>query len=194
MPTYIIAGLGNPGKTYSLTRHNIGAQFIDYLALSENAPWKLEMKLRAHTATTLLGGDKVIFVKPTTYMNESGLALQQVLHFYKLAPSQLIVAYDDISLDLGRTKLSMQGSAGGHNGIRNIISCVGEEFCRFKIGIGEKPHPRLDLKDYVLGRFLSTEYEQLVLSFPEYKQQISLLLEKGPLLAMNFINQRKSQL
>lgn len=191
MPTYIIAGLGNPGKSYSLTRHNIGAQFVDFLATYHGAHWKLQMKLRSQVAISLWGEHKVIFVKPTTYMNESGLALQQVLNFYKVTSEYLIVAYDDISLDLARTKLSLKGSPGGHNGIRNIINQVGEHFSRFKIGIGAKPHPNVALKDYVLGKFLQDEYNQLLLSFPEYQQQLSLLLEKGPTLAMNFINQRK---
>ena len=150
---YIIAGLGNPTLKYDKTRHNIGFDTIDALAdrLSININ---TAKHKALCGTGIIGGEKVLLLKPQTFMNLSGEAVIDALNFYKCDPaSELIVIYDDISMEPGRLRLRQKGSAGGHNGIKNIINHIGSEnFRRIKIGVGHKPDG-WDLADYVLGRF-----------------------------------------
>ena len=158
---YIIVGLGNPGKQYEKTRHNIGFDFIDALADKYNIS-VLEAKFKALIGKGVIEGQKVVLVKPLTYMNLSGESIRQVIDFYKVdEESELIVVYDDISLNPGGLRIRAKGSAGGHNGIKNIIQHLGhDKFMRIKIGVGEKPKG-WDLVDYVLGRF-TTEDRKLV--------------------------------
>lgn len=149
---YIIAGLGNPGKPYEHTRHNVGFDTLDKLARQHH----ISMDTRKHKAVCGQGyieGQKVLLVKPQTFMNLSGESLREVIDFYKADPAEeLIVIYDDISLDPGQLRIRAKGSAGGHNGIKNIIAHMGSDFPRVKIGVGEKP-VHFDLADYVLSRF-----------------------------------------
>lgn len=147
---FVIAGLGNPTSKYKGTRHNVGFDVVDMLAEKYNIRIK-EKKHKALCGTGIIEGQKVILVKPQTFMNLSGESIGAVLNFYKLQPeSQLLVIYDDVSLEPGRLRIRKKGSAGGHNGMKNIISHVGtQEFQRIKIGVGEKPEG-WDLADYVL--------------------------------------------
>ena len=150
---YIIAGLGNPGKKYEGTRHNIGWQVVDELA-DKHGIRIMESRFRGLVGKGAIGGEKVLLLKPLTYMNLSGESIAEAVRFYKLdAATQLIVISDDISLDVGQLRMRKKGSAGGHNGLKNIIAHLGsEEFMRIKIGVGDKP-AGADLVDYVLGSF-----------------------------------------
>lgn len=156
---FVIAGLGNPDKKYENTRHNIGFDTIDALADKYNIDVS-ERKHRAYCGKGVIEGQKVVLVKPQTYMNLSGESIRSVMDYYKLdAESELLVLFDDVSLDVGRIRIRKKGSAGGHNGIKNIIANLNtQNFARIKIGVGEKP-PRMDLVDYVLGHFSKEERE-----------------------------------
>jgi PTH1 family peptidyl-tRNA hydrolase len=150
---YLIAGLGNPGRQYEGTRHNMGFDTIDAL-MEENRVAPEGVKRRAMYAQGMIGGEKCILIKPMTYMNLSGEAIREWLSFYKLNPEDsLIVIYDDIDQDPGQLRIRAKGSAGGHNGMKNIISQIGSDrFVRIRIGVGAKP-AGWDLADYVLSRF-----------------------------------------
>lgn len=190
---YIIAGLGNPGREYEGTRHNVGFQVIDAIAWKYN----IEMGTRKHRAFMgkgIIGGHKVILAKPQTYMNLSGESIKSLVDYYKIDPEQeLLVIYDDISLGVGQLRIRGRGSAGGHNGVKSIISHLGGEiFPRIKVGVGNKPH-RLDLADYVLGRFTRAESEVMEACLSEVEQAIQLYLEAGLQPAMNEFNRKKKE-
>ena len=148
---YLIVGLGNPGTQYENTRHNAGFAALDAAAQA----WGVRVaraRFSALTGAGVLGESKVLLMKPQTFMNDSGAAVGAAAAFYKLAPDQVIVIFDDVSLAPGRLRVRRSGSAGGHNGIKSIIAAIGQDFPRVKIGVGEKPHPEYDLADWVLGR------------------------------------------
>ena len=154
---YVIAGLGNPGKQYDNTRHNIGFMTIDRLAEQENIDI-LEKKHKAVIGKGTIAGQKCILAKPQTFMNLSGESIRELVDYYKVdETAELIVISDDISLDVGQLRIRKKGSAGGHNGLKNIIAHLGhEQFIRIKMGVGEKPKG-WDLADYVLGHFSAPE-------------------------------------
>ena len=160
---FIIAGLGNPTLQYEGTRHNVGFDVIDMLADRYNISVD-GRKGRALIGKGMIGGQKVLLVKPQTYMNLSGESVRSLLDYYKVDEEQeLLVIYDDISLGVGQIRIRAKGSAGGHNGIKNIIAHLGGQvFPRIKVGVGEKP-PKWDLADYVLGHFSKEEQEQITL-------------------------------
>ena len=148
----IIVGLGNPGIKYAGSRHNTGFSVVTGISDKFDIPFK-KKECKSVTGHGIIAGEKVVLAMPQTYMNLSGEAVQELLHFYKCEPSDLIVIYDDVDLDVGRIRIRKQGSAGGHNGIKSIIGCIGtDEFDRVKVGVGHKPQG-WDLADYVLGRF-----------------------------------------
>ena len=150
---FLIVGLGNPGKKYETTRHNAGFMCIDKLAQEENVDVK-KVKFHALIGECYIEGHKVIVMKPQTMMNNSGQAIKECATFYKIPPENIIVIFDDISLEPGKLRIRRKGSAGGHNGIKSIIAHLGSEnFPRVKIGVGAKPHPDYDLVDWVLGSF-----------------------------------------
>lgn len=150
---FIIAGLGNPGTKYEMTRHNAGFLAMDLLAIEENVNIK-KLKFHALVGDLMLDGHKCLLMKPQTMMNLSGDAIGEAAAFYKIEPEHVIVLFDDVSLDVGKTRIRRKGSAGGHNGIKSIIARLGSEnFPRVKIGVGKKPDPEYDLADWVLGRF-----------------------------------------
>ena len=157
---YIIAGLGNPTKTYEGTRHNIGFDMIDAIADKYN----IDVTTKKHKALTGKGridGVPVILAKPQTYMNLSGESIRDIADFYKIPAENIIIIYDDISLEVGQLRIRKKGSAGGHNGIKNIIAHLGtQEFPRIKVGIGSKPEG-WDLADYVLSKYSKAERECL---------------------------------
>ena len=158
---YIIAGLGNPGTQYENTRHNAGFMVIDTLAESLNVQVK-KLKFKSLTADVNIGGKRCLLMKPTTFMNNSGEALVEALGFYKLQPENMIIIYDDISLDVGRMRIRQKGSDGGHNGIKSIIYLTGsDKFPRIKVGVGAKPHPDFPLADWVLSGFKKEDGEIL---------------------------------
>lgn len=148
---YIIAGLGNPGSKYSETRHNAGFKAMDLLAEKEGFEYK-KLKFRAMIADEVIGGKRCLLMKPQTMINLSGEAVAEAANYYKIPDEKIIIIYDDVSLDVGRVRVRRKGSAGGHNGIKSIISCLGsEEFPRVKIGVGKKPSPEYDMVSWVLG-------------------------------------------
>ncbi len=150
-PTWIVAGLGNPGRAYAQSRHNTGFLVLDELARRSGVK-VTRSRFQALTDLALLGGQKVLLLKPQTYMNLSGQAVGQAAAFYKIPAGRVLILYDDISLDPGRIRVRPTGSAGGHNGIKSIIAHLGtQDFPRVKVGVGSKPHPDFDLADWVLS-------------------------------------------
>ncbi len=188
---YVIAGLGNPDKKYEHTRHNVGFDVIDVIAQKYNVELT-EKKHRAICGSGYIAGQKVLLVKPQTYMNLSGESIQAILNFYKLdAEQELLVIYDDISLAPGRIRVRAKGSAGGHNGIKNIIAQTGtQNFARIRVGVGEKPEG-WDLADYVLGHFSKEERALVEDAFSDAAEAAELILADGLNEAMNRFNGKK---
>jgi PTH1 family peptidyl-tRNA hydrolase len=190
MPIAVIAGLGNPGSKYRNTRHNIGYALVDQLATKYGATWKHEARFEAEVAVIQHDKRKLMLLKPQTFMNASGRSLGTALRYRKLSAESLLVIYDDLTLDLGRIKLSVNGSAGGHNGIADILTQVGAGFARFRVGIGAKPHKEMDLADYVLSKFSKDEQTILADQSPIFLDHLHLILNDGIDSSMNIINQR----
>jgi PTH1 family peptidyl-tRNA hydrolase len=163
--THLVVGLGNPGDKYYLTRHNAGFLMMDYL--SKRLGVKIDrLKFKALTAEATVGGKRVLLMKPQTFMNASGEAVQAAAAFYKIPMENVLVFSDDISLDVGRMRVRRKGSDGGQRGLRSIIRIMDtDEFPRIRFGIGEKPHPDYDLADWVLSEFNKAEQEKLFASF-----------------------------
>ena len=185
---YAIVGLGNPGREYQNTRHNAGFQAVDFLSAKYNIDINRK-KFKGEIGEGLIGGDKVILLKPLTYMNLSGESIRELVDFYKLSMDEVIVLYDDISLEIGRLRLRGKGSAGGHNGIKSIISHLGDEFPRVKIGVGA---PKGDLVSHVLGRF-SKEEEELIKKSTEAAGEAAVaIIKEGLQEAMNKFNSFKA--
>lgn len=177
----IIVGLGNPGKKYEGTRHNAGFAALDHVA----EKWGVRVtkaKFDALTGTGTAAGVKVLLMKPQTFMNLSGDAVRKAADFYKVPPERIIVLFDDISLAPGRLRIRKTGSAGGHNGIKSIISALGQEFPRVKIGVGERPRPEYDLADWVLSRFTAQEWAAVTARFDDVCNAVSMIM-KGQLSA-----------
>ena len=188
----IIAGLGNPGREYENTRHNAGFMVLDALADKLGADIS-ERKHKALCGKAVIGGQKVILLKPQTYMNSSGESIRAVADYYKGAPEDILVIYDDISLAPGQLRIRAKGSAGGHNGIKSIIAHLGtQEFPRVKVGIGEKP-PRMDLADYVLGHFSEGEKRIMADAVKEAADAVCEIVNMGIEQAMNDHNRKKSE-
>lgn len=187
---YIIVGLGNPGKEYQNTRHNIGFDVIDEIAERNNIAMG-EKKHKAIIGKGFVAGQRVILVKPQTFMNLSGESVRDAIDFYKVdEKTELIVISDDISLDVGQIRIRKKGSAGGHNGLKNIILHLGhDEFQRVKMGVGEKPKG-YDLADYVLGHFSKEEREIMDESVGRAAKAIEVMLTEGADAAMNLYNKK----
>ena len=190
---YIIVGLGNPDKKYQNTRHNIGFDVIDAIA-DKNHIAVRERKHKALIGKGVVGGQKVVLVKPQTYMNLSGESVREVIDFYKAdEKSELIVISDDVSLDVGQIRIRKKGSAGGHNGLKNIILHLGhDEFQRVRMGVGEKPDG-YDLVDYVLGHFPKEEREIMDESAGRAAKAIEVMVTDGADAAMNQYNKKIRQ-
>ena len=160
-PEFLVVGLGNPGRDYEFTRHNAGFLTLDHIA-SELDIEINRLKNNALTADTVIGGHRCLLVKPQTFMNNSGEAVRDISKFYKIPPEKIIVIFDDISLPCGKLRIRRKGTDGGHNGIKSIIYHLNSDnFPRIKIGVGAKPDPDYDLKDYVLGTFSKADQEIL---------------------------------
>lgn len=189
---YIIVGLGNPTKEYEGTRHNVGFAVLDVLADRLYASVE-EKKFKGYYGRAVTGGEKVILLKPQTFMNLSGESVRAAADFYKVEPDHIIVVYDDISLDVGQLRIRTKGSAGGHNGIKNIIAHLGtQEFPRIKVGVGNKP-PRMDLADYVLSRFSKEEKGEMDAAFKMAAEAVEVYIKEGPDVAMNRFNGHKGE-
>lgn len=187
---FIIAGLGNPTLQYEGTRHNVGFDVIDTLAERYNISVDTR-KSRALIGKGMIEGYKVILVKPQTYMNLSGESIRSLVDYYKVdEESELIVIYDDVSLGVGQLRIRKKGSAGGHNGIKSILSELGTDvFLRIKVGVGEKPG-KYDLADYVLGHFSKEEKEQMEEGYQKAADAVSMLLSGETEAAMNQYNRK----
>lgn len=182
---FLIVGLGNPGKEYDKTRHNIGFECIDYLSNKYNIELN-RIKFKGIYGEGFINNKKVILLKPTTFMNLSGESIREVVNFYKLNPEEVIVIYDDISLEVGRIRIREKGSAGGHNGIKSIIQNLSTDvFPRIKVGVGQ---PKGDLVSHVLGRFSKEEEEILKESVEASKKAIEIIVRKDTKEAMNRLN------
>ncbi len=187
---FIIVGLGNPTKEYDGTRHNVGFDVIDTIANKYNIS-VTERKNRAFCGKGMIAGQKVILAKPQTYMNLSGESVRGLVDYYKIdVESELLVIFDDVSLDVGQLRIRKKGSAGGHNGIKNIIQHLGTNaFQRIKVGVGEKPKD-YDLADYVLGHFFKEEKEIMSDSYKEAVEAIEMILQDEIDAAMNRYNKK----
>ena len=187
---YLIAGLGNPTKEYDKTRHNVGFSVIDVLA----DRYRIDISEKKHKALCgrgVIEGQKVLLLKPQTFMNLSGESIRAAADYYKIEPEEMIVIYDDISLDPGQLRIRLKGSAGGHNGIKNIIANLGtQDFPRIKVGVGAKP-PRMDLADYVLSRFGAGEQKLMKEAFGEAAEAAVMMMTDGAERAMNHFNAKK---
>lgn len=188
VPEFLIVGLGNPGKKYDFTRHNAGFMFMD--VLSDNLGVKInKVKFKAAICDTQIGSHRCLLMKPQTFMNNSGEAVKEAADFYKIPPEKIIVIFDDISLDVGNLRIRRKGSAGGHNGIKSIISHLGtEEFSRIKLGIGRKPHPDYDLADWVLSSFSKQDLINLREVVDKACKALELLVDDKIDLAMSEYN------
>lgn len=190
---FVIVGLGNPDKKYEKTRHNIGFDVIDAMASKYNIDIH-EKKHKALCGTGAIEGVKVMLVKPQTYMNLSGESVAEVLNFYKLDPeSELLVIFDDISLAPGNIRVRKKGSAGGHNGIKNIIAHAGtQNFMRIKVGVGEKPEG-WDLADHVLGHFSKDDRIKVEQAISDAIEAAVLMMHNDVEQAMNLYNAKKQE-
>jgi len=176
---WMIVGLGNPGKEYELTRHNVGFRATDLVAGLLKT--KIDrLKFKALTRMVNYSDQKILLVQPQTYMNASGAAVGALASYYKVKPERIIVIFDDISLPPGRIRVRKDGSAGGHNGIKSIIQSLGsDQFPRVKVGVGAKPHPDYDLADWVLSKFSALEEKALAPALENAAKAALLIMEQG---------------
>ena len=190
---FIIAGLGNPDRQYEGTRHNAGFDVIDRIAEKYNIAVDTK-KHRACIGKGIIGGQKVLLAKPQTYMNLSGESIRSLVDYYKIdEENELLVVYDDISLDVGQLRIRAKGSAGGHNGIKNIIAHLGTQvFPRIKVGVGEKPKG-YDLADYVLGHFSKAERERMEEGYDHAVRAAEMIVTGQLNEAMNEFNRKKKE-
>lgn len=192
MSVTLIAGLGNPGRDYAGTRHNLGFVVVDALARAEGLSWTHEKRFGAEVARwNVRPGVTRWLAKPQTFMNDSGRALRALLDFHKLPADALTVVLDDLTIDLGLVKVSVRGSAGGHNGLASVLAQVGEGFARYRLGIGAPRPPAMDLADFVLAPFSPAEQTRLDQLLPSHVDGLRLLLDRGPAHAMNLLNRRE---
>ena len=185
---WIVVGLGNPGGQYEHTRHNVGFDAADELAERCRVPLQ-RLKFRALTNTVTLGGQKVLLMKPVTYMNLSGEAVREAAAFYKVPPAHILVISDEVALPPGKLRVRKGGSAGGHNGLKNIIAHLGsDQFPRIRLGVGQKPHPDYDMADWVLGKPQGEDKKAVEAAVVRAADAVECLLAKGPEEAMNRFN------
>ena len=193
MSVSLIAGLGNPGREYATTRHNLGFIVVDALAAAEKLAWKHEARFEAEIARwPVRPGETRWLVKPQTFMNDSGRSLRRLMDFHQLEAGQVAVAYDDLTIDTGLVKVSVRGSAGGHNGIASLLEHVGGGFVRFRLGIGTGRQPGMDIKDYVLGKFTNEEKTIIDQQLNHFVAGLRLVIERGYSAAMNTLNRRQN--
>lgn len=194
MSISLVAGLGNPGREYASTRHNLGWIVLDALAAKLGLAWKPQPQFQAEvTRWNRPGHGACWLVKPLTFMNDSGAAVGALARFHKLPIESVLVLYDDLNIDLGLVKISVTGSAGGHNGIASVLEHLGDGFVRYRLGIGPKEPPQMDLKDFVLGKFTPDQQSLVTQNLPSYLSGLDLLLSRGVDAAMNQLNRRESK-
>lgn len=180
--------LGNPGDQYENTRHNVGFMVADQLGERYRLPIQ-KLKFKALTNVFTISGEKVLVMKPVTYMNLSGEAVGEAARFYKLPPERVLVISDDVSLPLGKLRIRKGGSAGGHNGLKSIIQHLGtDQFPRIKVGVGQKPHPDYDMADWVLSKFAGEDLKTITEAIRKAADAVECLIQEGPDKAMNRFN------
>ena len=185
---WLLVCLGNPGDPYENTRHNVGFQGADEIAARKDGPVQ-RLKFRALTNTVELGGAKVLLMKPVTYMNLSGEAAREAAAFYKVPPERVLVVSDDVALPPGRLRIRKGGSAGGHNGLKNLIQHLGtDQFPRVRVGVGEKPHPDYDMADWVLGKLQGEDKKAVDAAVKRAADAVECLIREGPDRAMSRYN------
>lgn len=185
---FIVVGLGNPGKKYERTRHNVGFRVIDYLCEKHEVS-STRKKFDAICAKISIGGKNILLLKPQTFMNNSGLSVAEAANFFKVSPENIIVVFDDISLSPGKLRVKRKGTAGGHNGVKSIIKLLGsEDFPRVKIGVGKKPNPNWDLANWVLSRFSESEDELIDQAVGKAYDALKYIIDDQIDKAMNLVN------
>ena len=185
---WLVVGLGNPGDKYENTRHNVGFMTADVLAERKGVPVQ-RLKFKALTTTLTLGGAQVLLMKPVTYMNLSGEAVGEAARFYKIPPERVLVISDDVSLPAGKLRIRRSGSAGGHNGLKNIIAHLGTDaFPPIKVGVGGKPHPDYDMADWVLGKLSGEDKKAVDAAVERAADAVERYIQDGPDKAMSLFN------
>ena len=185
---WLVVCLGNVGDKYDNTRHNIGFEVADELAERKNIPVQ-KLKYKALTNTAEIGGKRVLLMKPVTYMNLSGEAAGEAARFYKIPPERVLVVCDDVALAPGKLRIRKGGSAGGHNGLKNLIQHLGtDQFPRVRVGVGQKPHPDYDMADWVLGKFQGEDRKAMDAAVKRAADAVECLLREGADRAMNQFN------
>jgi PTH1 family peptidyl-tRNA hydrolase len=186
-PLKIIVGLGNPGPEHLLTRHNAGFWFVDALAAKAGARFRSHTKFQGEICRTQLSGGEVTLLKPMTYMNRSGLAIRALFDYLKVAASEVLVVHDELDLPVGEVRFKFGGGAGGHNGLRDTITHLGQDFWRLRLGIGH-PGDKAEVIDYVLRRAPKEEEGRLLESVSEAIPALQVFLEQGAERAMNALH------
>ena len=185
---WLIVCLGNPGDKYEGTRHNVGFMVADELGNRGNFPIQ-RLKYRALTQTATIGGCQALVMKPVTFMNLSGASVGEAARFYKIPADHVLVVSDDVSLPVGKLRIRTGGSAGGHNGLKNIIQHLGtDQFPRVKVGVGQKPHPDYDMADWVLGKFQGEDKKAIDAAVARAADAVECYLKEGATKAMNRFN------
>ena len=186
--SWLVVFLGNPGTKYEMTRHNAGFMAGDAMAKAQGAAIN-RSRFKALTGTCDIGGETVMLMKPQTFMNLSGEAVAQAVSFYKLAPDHFIVVSDEVALPIGKLRIRTKGSAGGHNGLKNIIALLGtDQFTRIRIGVGAAPHPDYDMADWVLSSFKGKDAEDILAAAARAAEAVECYITKGADRAMNLYN------
>lgn len=186
--SWLVVFLGNPGTKYEMTRHNAGFMAGDAMAKAQGAAIN-RSRFKALTGTCDIGGETVMLMKPQTFMNLSGEAVAQAVSFYKLAPDHVIVVSDEVTLPIGKLRIRTKGSAGGHNGLKNIIALLGtDQFPRIRIGVGAAPHPDYDMADWVLSSFKGKDAEDILAAAARAAEAVECYITKGADRAMNLYN------
>ena len=185
---YIVAGLGNPGREYENTRHNAGFMALDYLQKQEGFEMK-RLRFKALCGDAMIAGKRVLFLKPSTFMNKSGESVRDAMQYYNVPPERTIILFDDISIDVGKLRIRVKGSDGGQKGMQNIIYLTGDDqFPRVRVGIGKKRHPDMKLADWVLSRFTPDELKTLDTVFENAAGAVRLMVNGDINQAMNRYN------
>lgn len=191
MENFAIIGLGNPGQVYNKTRHNLGFWLVDAIAERENLSFQTSKSMCAEHLIMKRKDNRILLLKPKTFMNESGKYLSKIFSYFRCIPNNIVVIHDEFTLPFGEIKISKRKSAGGHNGVASVINFIGNSFIRFRLGIGNKPHPQMKLSDFVLSNLTLEENKILENRKEKLIDTLYGLIDNGIDVTMNLINQTK---